>query len=296
MSFASHVSLAVTRRAVGHVRLRVLRLGARENAAERGVELLLVRRQVERPGDPWRVRRPADDGAAEDRVDAVAVGERICAEEPVLVPVEAEVAAERHRGHQLMCGRLRVRADGVGHGCADLQLPGGPRRIGRRVRRAPWPVGDCGQAVREGTDDLPHRADAPPNELPPAVLEVEAVELPLVGDVRVRPNDLANVRVPDVVRGCALDGRPADEAGLRRQRHRRRLPADVEPEGLAPGGRAACRDRAHVGVERVRLAREPREDEVHRRRRDPDRRDPCLDDGALRPPRCPTSGQRTPER
>ena len=86
-------------------------------------------------------------------------------------------------------------------------------------------------------------------------------------------HDLADVRVPDVVRGRALDRRPADEAGLGRQRHRRRLPAHVEPERPAPRRRASRRHRAHVRVERVRLAGEPRQHEVHRGRRDPDRRD-----------------------
>ena len=169
-----------------------------------------------------------------------------------------------------MGGRLRVRAHRVRHCCAQLQLPACPGRVRRRVGRAPWPVGDCRQAVGEGADDLPHRADAPASELPPAVLEVEAVELALVGHVRVRPNDLADVRVPDVVRGRALDGRPANEARLRHHRHRCRLPAHVEPERLAPRGRATRRDGADVGVERVRLAGEPRQDEVDRRCRNAD--------------------------
>ncbi len=169
-------------------------------------------------------------------------------------------------------GCLRVRADRVRHGGAELQLAGRPRRVRRRVGRAPGPVRDCGQAVGEGADDLPHRADAPPHELPPAVLEVERVQLALVGDVRVRPARPCGCRgyqtsyavAPSTGAQRTSPGFVAAGRGSLSQR-------TLKPNGLLHAGGAARRHRADAGLQRVRLTREPREHEVHGRRRDPDR-------------------------
>ena len=60
------------------------------------------RRQLERAVDAGRERGAADDRSLEDDVDAVAVGERVRAEEPVRLTVEALVAGEGQRRHELV--------------------------------------------------------------------------------------------------------------------------------------------------------------------------------------------------
>ena len=271
------------RRAIpgGRVRLRLVRLGrldlravgheglalgpVRQIALAGEEEVRVQRRELERPRHPRRVGGAADERALEDDVHAVAVGEDVDAvelgglagEDGVrgdLVPVEDEA------GRQAMDGGGRVRRRRIRDGGDVVQRAGRERRVDGGLARAPGPVADGGKAVGEVAVGLAHRADPPVDDVRPRRGLVERVVLALVGRVRLRPDDLVRLLEPDVVGARAVDRRPLDEtrvllAGLLR-RHGR--PAHVEAVGRAPGARrAARRDRAHVGVDRVRVTDEP---------------------------------------
>ena len=101
---------------------------------------------------------------------------------------------------------------------------------------------------------------------------VEGVELPQVGDVRVRREDLLDVRVPDLIAGRTADA-PSARSRAARERGRHAGPPHVERERRAPAGRALQRDRANMCVERRTAGREPRQRHVDRDRRNTQRRD-----------------------
>ena len=169
-----------------------------------------------------------------------------------------------------MHGRGRVRRRRVRDGGDVVERAGREGRVHGGLERAPGPVGHRGQAVRQVAVGLPHRAHPPVHDVRPRSELVEGVVLALVGRVRLRADDLVRLVEPDVVGARAVDRRPLDEARvlLARELRRHGRPAHVQAVRHAPGARrAARRDRAHVGVERVRTAGEPRQ-----RDRDRDRR------------------------
>ena len=235
---------------------------------ERGLVIRLVAdrgRHRERADLPGHVGRAADDGAVEDGVQAVLVGEDDDPVERVRRAPDRGVAGENEGRHDLVRPRVGGVRDDVRDGRENVQRSRREGRIRARVDVAPGAVRDCGQAVLGLADQLSLGADAPEHRVGPGRILVEGVELALVGHVRPRPEDLAEGRVgrvldPDGVCGRTGHGRPAQQAGIARvERSRHHGPAHVEPERRAPRAGAVCGQRAHVRVERVRLAADPRE-------------------------------------
>ena len=93
---------------------------------------------------------------------------------------------------------------------------------------------------------------------------MEGEVLALVGDVGRRGKRLAGLDQPDLVAGRAVDGRPADQSRVARERGGNRGPTDVEAEARAPRGDGTARkDRAHACEEGKRIAGDPRQRHRH---------------------------------
>lgn len=164
-----------------------------------------------------------------------------------------------------MRARGRRGADLVGERRGERHRVGRERRVRVGEDRAPGAVGNGRQPVRDLAVDPAYGAHAPAHGRRPGRGLVEGVVLARVGDGRVGREDLAGVDEPDVVARGAFHLAPAQEARVRRPDDPRDVrPAHVEGEEVAPGGRAVARDRAHVRVERVRDAREPRQRDLDR--------------------------------
>ena len=148
--------------------------------------------------------------------------------------------------------------------------------------RTPRAVADGRQSVLPAR--LPvvgaERADTPAHRPGPARRAVKGVELALVQHVRVDDLGLVCVDEPDLVTVRSLDRRPAQKAGLARERCRRRGRFHVEAVRLAPRRGGGTLDRAHACEERVRIAGYPRQRHVWGR--DGARQSGCrVDDAAL---------------
>ena len=212
-------------------RLRVGLAAGRKERRARGGDAVDVARHRQRAALAGDVGWAAHDRAAEDRVQAVLVGEDLDAVERVRVAPDRGVAAVDEGRHDLVRAHVRCIRDDLRDGLLNRQRPGRKRGIRARVDGAPGAVRDGGDPVVGIAAQLPHRPDAPRHRARPRRVLVERVVLALVGHVRARRELLVGVDQPDGVPARAGDRAPAEQARIARgERRGNGRPAHVEAE------------------------------------------------------------------